>query len=264
MDVRPQILEKNPKCIKVLRMATAPPIARDRLSGLAKIPRTMVEQMENQGRVPPKMNRDVLYEYLEKIGSLFEQLADRDLFIWLTDGREPTKDELARASIIVADRLCGADTDPIIRNTQETRQLGVLRQWLGARGYREINERNGLSIHGFEPGTFAVRFNTRAERDDGENINIPIDIIIMPIKARHGSLPLMVEAKSAGDFTNVNKRRKEEGMKMRLLKETFGMDLQYILFLCGYFDTPYLGFEAAEGIDWVWEHRVEDLAKFGV
>ncbi|MEY3760335.1 MAG: hypothetical protein RIR39_1826, partial [Pseudomonadota bacterium] len=23
-------------------------------------------------------------------------------------------------------------------------------------------------------------------------------------------------------------------------------------------------YEAAEGIDWVWEHRIDDLAKFGV
>jgi hypothetical protein len=33
------------------------------------------------------------------------------------------------------------------------------------------------------------------------------------------------------------------------------------LFLCGYFDSGYLGYEAAEGIDWVWEHRISDLEK---
>jgi hypothetical protein len=36
------------------------------------------------------------------------------------------------------------------------------------------------------------------------------------------------------------------------------------LFHCGYFDTPYLGYEAAEGIDWVWEHRIDDLEQFGL
>ena len=30
------------------------------------------------------------------------------------------------------------------------------------------------------------------------------------------------------------------------------------------FDSGYLGYEAAEGIDWVWEHRINDLAEFGV
>ena len=35
--------------------------------------------------------------------------------------------------------------------------------------------------------------------------------------------------------------------------------------LCGYFDSgTYLGYEAAEGIDWVWEHRIGDLEEFGL
>jgi hypothetical protein len=75
---------------------------------------------------------------------------------------------------------------------------------------------------------------------------------------------LLVEAKSAGDFTNVNKRRKEEAKKMEQLRRTFGGEVEYVLFLCGYFDSGYLGYEAAEGIDWVWEHRMDDLAEFGV
>lgn len=29
-------------------------------------------------------------------------------------------------------------------------------------------------------------------------------------------------------------------------------------------DSGYLGYEAAEGIDWVWEHRIDDLAPFGL
>ena len=67
-----------------------------------------------------------------------------------------------------------------------------------------------------------------------------------------------------GDFTNVNKRRKEEAAKMNQLRRTYGDNVRYILFLCGYFDSGYLGYEAAEGIDWVWEHRIDDLAEFGL
>ncbi len=72
----------------------------------------------------------------------------------------------------------------------------------------------------------------------------------------------MVEAKSAGDYTNVNKRRKEEAIKVGQLRDTYGESIQFVLFLCGYFDSGYLGYEAAEGIDWVWEHRIDDLAGF--
>lgn len=79
------------------------------------------------------------------------------------------------------------------------------------------------------------------------------------MEAKKGSVPLLVEAKSAGDATNTNKRRKEEAQKYGQLKKTFGKDVVYILFLCGYFEPGYLGYEASEGIDWIWEHRINDF-----
>ncbi|MDE0270395.1 MAG: XamI family restriction endonuclease, partial [Gammaproteobacteria bacterium] len=60
------------------------------------------------------------------------------------------------------------------------------------------------------------------------------------------------------------KRRKEEATKMGQLRHTHGSDVRFNLFLCGYFDCGYLGYEAGEGIDWVWEHRIDDLAGFGL
>lgn len=98
----------------------------------------------------------------------------------------------------------------------------------------------------------------------GRPVNLPIDAVIMPKTARAGEMPLLVEAKSAGDFTNVNKRRKEEATKMGQLRLTYGDDVRFVLFLCGYFDSGYLGYEAAEGIDWVWEHRIEDFEELGL
>jgi len=51
---------------------------------------------------------------------------------------------------------------------------------------------------------------------------------------------------------------------MAQLRSTYGAAICFNLFLCGYFDSGYLGYEAAEGIDWVWEHRIDDLARFGI
>jgi hypothetical protein len=48
------------------------------------------------------------------------------------------------------------------------------------------------------------------------------------------------------------------------LREEYGADTQLILFLCGYFNSGYLGYEAAEGLDWVWEHRIDDLLLLGL
>jgi hypothetical protein len=86
----------------------------------------------------------------------------------------------------------------------------------------------------------------------------------MPLKPKGAKLSLMIEAKSAGDFTNVNKRRKEEAAKVAQLRRKHGNGVRYILFLCGYFDSGYLGYEASEGIDWVWEHRIDDFVAFGL
>jgi len=94
-------------------------------------------------------------------------------------------------------------------------------------------------------------------------VNIPVDAVVQPKKAKLPRLPLLIEAKSAGDFTNVNKRRKEEATKINQLKANYG-EVVFLLFLCGHFDAAYLGYEAAEGIDWIWEHRIEDLDQLGL
>jgi hypothetical protein len=62
-----------------------------------------------------------------------------------------------------------------------------------------------------EPGTFSFRFNVLVKRSEAKanTIKIPIDVVIQPRKAKLPNLPILTEAKSAGDFTNDNKRRKE-------------------------------------------------------
>ena len=113
-------------------------------------------------------------------------------------------------------------------------------------------------------GTFNFHLNVPVKLESGTSVNIPIDAVIMPKSARPSDYPIFFEAKSAGDFTNTNKRRKEEAVKMSQLRSTYGAKIKFNLFLCGYFDTGYLGYEAAEGIDWVWEHRIDDLTQFGI
>ena len=51
---------------------------------------------------------------------------------------------------------------------------------------------------------------------------------------------------------------------MSQLKGAYGEHIVFVLFLCGYFDAAYLGYEAAEGIDWIWEHRMKDLDQLGL
>jgi hypothetical protein len=115
------------------------------------------------------------------------------------------------------------------------------------------------------PGTFAFRqvVKVKSSQIDVKGVNIPVDAIIQPMTATLPHLPVLIEAKSAGDFTNVNKRRKEEAKKMSQLKATHGEEVVLVLFLCGYFDGAYLGYSAQDGFDWIWEHRLEDLNQLG-
>ena len=111
------------------------------------------------------------------------------------------------------------------------------------------------------PGTFDFRADLWVGRD--RSIKLPVDAIVQPKVPGPDAMPVLIEAKWAGDFTNTNKRRKEEATKNRQIREAYP-GARLLLFLCGYFDTGYLGYEAAEGLDWVWEHRIEDLLELGI
>ncbi len=55
VDIAPLIMKQNPSVLPILRMATAPPIARDRLIGLADVSSNLVKNMEDRNRIPLKM-----------------------------------------------------------------------------------------------------------------------------------------------------------------------------------------------------------------
>ncbi len=256
------LLKRSPSVLPTLRMSTCPPLAVDRVIGLAGVSRNLVRKME-AGSLPPRMPPRELSRDLGKIVRTIKRLADHDIFVWLGRDDGPTEDERHRAATVVADRLCGANANPIIRNAQEKRQLKKITGWLRRRGYVKANA--GVRHDEMRGGTYALRLNVPAEQEgSGQTVNIPVDVVVKPMGATQAEMPLLVEAKSAGDYTNVNKRRKEEATKVGQLRDTYGKDVRFVLFLCGYFDSGYLGYEAAEGIDWVWEHRVDDFAEFGL
>ncbi len=263
MNIDSSLLHEHPEILPTLRMSTCPPLAVDRLTGLAAVPRSLVKRMEQDKLMPVRLTGDALHAQLSKIAKIINRMADPDIFVWLKRSKPPTRTEVYRAATIVADRLCGSIANPIIRNAQEKRQLAAIKAWLEKREYRQLKP-SDARFDSMPVATFCFRMNVSVSTQGGHHVNIPIDAVIRPKNAKAGSLPILIEAKSAGDFANVNKRRKEEAAKMSQLRYTYGRRLQFNLFLCGYFDPGYLGYEAAEGIDWVWEHRIDDLAKFGL
>ena len=222
------------------------------------MPKPLVKSLEER-RTCRCTNAD-----LERLLDIIRRLFDKDLMPWLKEQLKPKKHELFLASAIIGDRVCGTLADPLIRNEQERRQLRNISDFLTERAYSPADTKDIPDWRAMRPGTFAYHLNVPVKLGRRQSVKIPVDVAIMRKNAKAGDLPLLVERKSAGDFTNTNKRRKEEAAKHEQLKATYGGAVEFVLFLCGYFDSGYLGYEAAEGIDWVWEHRISDLEKAGV
>ncbi len=114
-NITPNILRLWPGVLPTLRMSSCPPLAVDRLIGLAGVSPNLVKNLE-QNKLPVKMKRAELDADLSKIGEIIEKMTDPDIFVWINRDSPPTEMEIHRAATIVADRLCGSVANPIIRN----------------------------------------------------------------------------------------------------------------------------------------------------
>src|SRR5438552_2814463 len=95
-------LQENPGSLPTLRMCTAPPLAVDRLIGLASANKSLIGKMED-GQLASRMKEELLLEHLTSVCRVLNKLLDRDIFPWLDEGKAPTHRERDRASTIVAD-----------------------------------------------------------------------------------------------------------------------------------------------------------------
>lgn len=253
------VVLQTPGLLPILRMATRPPIAVDRLVGLAGVAKSFVANLEvgNTYPITPRTEADAA-----ALLRVIEALLDVTLLPWHNRGTEATAVERAIAISVLADRLANSRANPILRNSQEARQLDVLSTYLESRRYRRVAVRG--DVRDMQPGTYIDHINVPCAVSNGRNVNVSIDCAVQRWGVEKGVMPVLIEAKSAGDFTNVNKRRKEEAEKMFKLKAELGSDVPYTLLLGGYFDIGYLRYEAEKGIDFIWEHRIEDLEILGV
>ncbi len=252
-----EALIARPSALFVARMCVSPLMTRDRFVGFSGANKSLVTAMERDGVIPAKTSRVGMQ--LQVMCDFLRPLLDRGLFCWIENDRAPTVEERDKALLVIGERLASAFYLPVFRNAQEAKQKELLRAYLEGKGFEESRE----SPFEMSPGTFGFGRNVRVEREDGNSQSLPVDCVVSPLDAK---LPLAcVELKSAGDFTNVNKRRKEESDKYDALKRAYGDNAVFLLQLFGYFGHSYLGFQAAAGIDWAWDHRLGDLARnFGI
>jgi hypothetical protein len=250
-DLGPAALKARPGALFVARMAISPSMARDRFVGFSGTNKSLVTLMERDGKLPSDMK--ALASELKKMCAFLTPLLDPGLFPWVAAERAPTAEERERALLVLGERLAAAVYLPMLRNEQEARQKVLMRSFLEENGFEESRK----GAWEMASGAFAFGRNVEVVRADGAPQNLPVDCVVAPLD---DDLPLAcIELKSAGDFTNVNKRRKEESDKHDALERAYGHDAIFLLQLFGYFGRSYLSFEASAGIDWAWDHRLLDF-----
>jgi hypothetical protein len=249
------LLREAPRALGTLRMTAAPPMARDRLAALARVDRPVINALE-QGRMPARISMSELDAQLGRICAVLEKAVDPDVFTWLGSTSPPTEAERSRSALVVADRRCDSVADQIVRQAIRDRQGDLLRHWLEERGYREAPD-PGVDLNTMPPGSF--RLGSVPVQEQGGRNGTRVDAVIRGAPGRQQRL-LVLKAISAADLTTDRRGRLVHRAPLPVPAE----DAELLLLLGPAVDLGYLQDRADEGVDWIWEHRIEDLALAGV
>lgn len=245
----------NPRILTALRALTRRDIGTSQTATFLGVGTSMFESIEREERpVKPIASR---------IEALLRKELDESLAPWILEGRKPTDAERTRSVIVAADRILRRSTSTELRYKHEPRQLSKLESFLKSRGYTEVQGKNITDPRNdMKQGTFAFRVNIDGTTVDGVTLKQNVDTLIMPISKSGNFLPIFLEAKSMTDEVNPNKRQKEEAQKVDNVRrrwQTSEEKLNFVLLLGGTVPRRYLEVEAGSGLDWIWEHRVQDL-----
>jgi len=148
--------------------------------------------------------------------------------------------------------------DPLLSEL-EKKQLAALKRWLLRHGYNQIASDEADNFSAMPPGTFTIPITLSVGKKQ-ISVKTPIDCLVKPLRTSKPGRPFVIEIKSSGNATTTTIWRRKEARKFTQLKDCYGENIGFILLFCGYFDPGYLGYVGAEGIDWVWEHRLGDLS----
>lgn len=188
---------------------------------------------------------------------------DQSISGWILEGSSPSVESFNRTLWIASDRILRRSTSTDLRYKHEPRQLAKLEEFLKSEGYTAVE---GASIrdprNGMAKGTYAFRVSIEGKTSDGLPLMQTVDALIKPFTKSENLLPIFLEAKSMTDEVNPNKRQKEEAQKVESARrrwQTESERLNFVLLLGGTVPKRYLQVEAGSDLDWIWEHRVQDL-----
>jgi hypothetical protein len=250
--IEPDLLRQSPAALTTLRMSTAPPVARDRLAGLSRTERPLLTALE-QDRLPSRLSASELDAQLSRVCAVLAQMLDRDLFDWLEQDRPAEDPERTFAATLIADRRCESVGESILRQAERERQARALARWLDARGYTEhVGSVSDLQAGGYRLGPVGLdAASTLGERT--------VDAVIRPRDPRGHTHQIVLRSvpRAVGSvgFSPVGLSAAATGARS---------DETTVLLLVGVADQRFLRQGAAAGLDWIWEHRLDDLALVGL
>ncbi len=95
-DVSPGLLLSRPGILPALRMSCCPPLAVDRLVGLAYTNKNLVKNME-EGKLSVRMSKRTMTPHLTRIVKVIGKLLDPDIFVWISERkRRPKRKDIER------------------------------------------------------------------------------------------------------------------------------------------------------------------------
>jgi len=152
-----------------------------------------------------------------------------------------------------------------VRQAQIQWHRGLIQSWLIERGYDRLKFDPYAKLPEIPPGTFASRFKASIQSSGGSHRDrAQADVVIKPKQSASDGLPTFLLTALFGSFEESFRRRTTEVMRISKLRSAHGNDIPVVLALWGYVDAGYLGCQAAEGIDWIWAHRLNDFAECGI
>jgi len=261
-----QLLEKNlsiresvstfPESLTVLRALTRRDIGTSQFATFTGFGVSIIRSIERGINAPS--------EFIKEATLILEGELDYALVPWLQERRGATVEERNRAVHVSADRILRRITSTALRYQHEPRQLEKLESFLIAQGLKKTDFTTLVDpLVDVIPGTYAFRVNVNGKTSEDLILKQNVDVLIKPFSYAPDALPIFMEAKSMSDEVNPNKRQKEEAQKINNLIRMWGSrstsDIIYLLLLGGTVPRRYLEVEAGSGIDWIWEHRVEDI-----
>lgn len=232
-------LSGHPRLLRAARACCAPPLTKDKLAGIATIQPYRLTDMEDGVEPRTVLQKRKAAVDVELLAQVVGSFLDKTIAPWLEAGCEPSAEQAALWTEVVADRAACASGEHSSTRRMAADLLGRLENWLRARGYRPTEGACG-------PGTYSV-----LDGSDG--------FLVAP---KGGGCPVALGCRVCPDHANALRSAKRDAQPLLdIAEETGAMPVQVI---AGLIREPYVRRMREVGVPVVWAHNLDRLDRLGV